>query len=223
MYNNNTSSTYDIDNNLLNVEGLNNAMTSVSVPVLVNLIREAHKPINEKLEKINENYDNRITTLEGRVQIIFPKMKRLKPLQKLWLICKKSINLIDWRTRSNNIIITGLAEGHINYEGNDGNNIVLQNDREKVEKILALIQCNSFTANGLERFQIERIGKRRDAHNRVVKIKLASSQERNDFMKNAKILKTLNEPWKLIYIKKDLHPVYVSENNRIRKEKKCVN
>ena len=70
----------------------------------------------------------------------------------------------------------------------------------------------------IEKFVIERIGRPRNGYNRVIKVKLASTKERNDFIQNAKILKTLNEPWKNIFIKKDLHPVYITENNRIRKK-----
>ena len=38
------------------------------------------------------------------------------------------------------------------------------------------------------------------------------------FLKNTANLKDANEPWKRVFIKKDLHPVYVKENNRIRKK-----
>ena len=44
--------------------------------------------------------------------------------------------------------------------------------------------------------------------------------ERDTVLKLAPKLKSLNEPWKRIYVKKDLHPVYVKENQRIRKKKK---
>ena len=37
-------------------------------------------------------------------------------------------------------------------------------------------------------------------------------------MENAKNLKTLNDPWNKISIKKDLQPVDVNENTRIRKK-----
>ena len=132
---------------------------------------------------------------------------------------QKSLSAIDGHARSNNIIITGLPESEIISGQNDEvNNIILQNDTEKVKYLLKSMRYELFSDDDINRFDINRIGKTKDGYNRVVRVKLASTHERNEFMKNARILKNLNEPWKLIYFKKDLHPVYLSENNRIQKK-----
>ena len=55
------------------------------------------------------------------------------------------------------------------------------------------MRCDLLSDNDLERFEIERIGKRRDEYNRVVKVTLASTQERNAFIKNSKVLKNHND------------------------------
>ena len=124
------------------------------------------------------------------------------------------MSAIDGHARSNNIIITGFPESEIISGQNDeANNIILQNETEKVKYLLKSMRYELFSDD-----DINRIGKTKDGYNRVIRVKLASTHERNEFMKNARILKNLNEPWKLIYFKKDLHPVYLSENNRIQKK-----
>ena len=50
----------------------------------------------------------------------------------------------------------------------------------------------------------------------MVKIQFESMTVRDSFVKNAKKLKEAPETWKNVYVKKDQHPVYVSENNRLR-------
>ena len=194
-----------------------NTTVSVYIPIWTNLIRKPHKPINEKLDQINENYNNRITTLESRVKILESenrnKDEKIEILTEIVVNMQKGINLIDGRTRSNNIIIT---EGNISCKDNDDNDIILQNDRDKSRHLLLLMRCDLFSDNDLERFEIERIGKRRDEYNHVVKVTLDSTQERNDFIKNSEVLKNHNDPWKSVFVKKkDLHPVYVAENKRI--------
>ena len=43
-------------------------------------------------------------------------------------------------------------------------------------------------------------------------------ESRDGFVKNSKKLKEAPEVWKKVYIKKDQHPVYAAENNRLRKK-----
>ena len=42
---------------------------------------------------------------------------------------------------------------------------------------------------------------------------------RDEFLKNSDKLKNTNEPWSNRYLKKDQHPVYLAENNRLRRKK----
>ena len=46
---------------------------------------------------------------------------------------------------------------------------------------------------------------------------LQNSGERDEFIKNTIKLKDAPEPWNKIYVKKDQHPVYLHENNRLRR------
>ena len=161
-----------------------------------------------------DSLENKIKILESENNI---KEEKIEILTEIVVNMQRSLNRVDGHTRSNNVIITGLSEKDIKTKFN-GNDIILKNDTSKVKHLLSLIRCNSFSADELEQFEIERIGKPRDGYSRAVKVKLASTNKRNVFMENAKGLKTLGEPWNTIFIKKDLHQVYMNENTRIRKK-----
>ena len=53
---------------------------------------------------------------------------------------------------------------------------------------------------------------------RMIKVTFPNTEARNDFVKNSSKLKTASDLWKKVYVRKDQHPVYASENNRLRKK-----
>ena len=67
----------------------------------------------------------------------------------------------------------------------------------------------------LENCHVSRIGKEKPETSRLMKVRLPSTDERNEILNNASALKALLEPWSKMYIKKDLHPVYLKENKRL--------
>ena len=66
--------------------------------------------------------------------------------------------------------------------------------------------------------EVHRIGKEKAGIPRLVKVKLPSSAIRNEILNKASTLQRLSEPWSKVYIKKDLHPVYLKENKRQAKK-----
>ena len=70
----------------------------------------------------------------------------------------------------------------------------------------------------MDTMDISRMGVEKVGYNRVVKIVLPSVEVRNEFLKNTSKMKDCQDPWKKVYIKKDQHPVYLAENNRLRKK-----
>ena len=70
----------------------------------------------------------------------------------------------------------------------------------------------------LENLMISRIGLERNRIPRMLKVEFADMKARDAFVKNSSKMKEAPEVWKKVYIKKDQHPVYVSENNRLRKK-----
>ena len=184
------------------------------------------KPIETKINNIENMYGNRLSVLESNVKCLesdnYIKDQKIEILTEIVVNMQKSLNNADGIKRSNNVVIKGLTEGPIVDKDDDDNEITINNDNEKVKRLLKKkMRCQKFTDEMIDRFEYVRIGKSQDNRPRVLKVKLASTQERNDFLENSGTLKNSIEPWKSIYIHKDLHPVYVSENARL--ERRNVN
>ena len=64
------------------------------------------------------------------------------------------------------------------------------------------------------------MGRQRAGSHRAIKMCLDSKDVRDTIMRNARRLKGLSAPWANIYINKDLSPVLVQENKRLREKKK---
>lgn len=64
------------------------------------------------------------------------------------------------------------------------------------------MECNSVTEELLETFKYERIGKRKEGYNRLIKVNVKSNEVRNSIIEKASSLKTKDEPWKKVYVKK---------------------
>ena len=146
---------------------------------------------------------------------------------------------MDGEKRSCNVIITGLSEADIKIS-ETSREVDLTTDYEKVIEILRIMECYRFTVERImecyrftvERimecyrftvgrimeFEIKRLGKPREGYNRALRVILPATEYRVEFLKNSKMLKDASDIWKKVYVKKDLHPVYVAENTRLRKE-----
>ena len=130
---------------------------------------------------------------------------------------QRSLNKVDSETRDKNIIIMGLSEEEI-YDGNQK----LESDSDKVRWILNYTKNQSFSEEKISNLEVIRIGEPKEDYNRVVKITLPSIDDRNNFLKDTQILKNAPEPWSKVYLKKDQHPTYRAENNRLRKKLKIL-
>ena len=74
------------------------------------------------------------------------------------------------------------------------------------------------TRDTVNHFEYERIGKPNERNlNRLLKVNTGDNEIRERIINEAKKLKLLQNPWKLVYINRDSHPVYLKENQRIRK------
>ena len=109
-------------------------------------------------------------------------------------------------------LITGIYEHDIIEEEN-----IYGDDNSKIAALFSKIGV--VIPHG---FTLTRIGKQKDNYNRFIKIDVNNKDNRDSVMNNAKLLKNAIAPWDKVYIKKDLHPVLVQENNRLRQKKKKV-
>ena len=78
-------------------------------------------------------------------------------------------------------MISGLSEETIRV-----NDIVLNNDHQKVNHILSIIDCKDISNNDVT---ITRIGKQRENICRIAKVTLSNKEDREKVLKKAPLLK----------------------------------
>ena len=125
---------------------------------------------------------------------------------------QKAFNSMDQNERNKNVVIQHLSEKDI-YD--DENSMNLTNDLDKIRQICKIIDYN---LNEELLVNISRIGQVREGLPRMIKIIFSNKKDRDEFVKNSSKLKEAPDIWKKVYIKKDQHPVYIAENNRLRKK-----
>ena len=121
--------------------------------------------------------------------------------------------MIDADKRVTNLMINGLPE----EEMVDNNDEVLADDPAKFKYLLHCIGINDIDAL-IDGFEFSRIGAAAERKKRVLKINVGTKETRDKICKETKKVKLLPTPWKYVYINKDVHPVYLKENQRIRKK-----
>ena len=131
---------------------------------------------------------------------------------------QKNLNQQDNDTRNLNIIISGMREDEIEIVNGNDASTTLKSDHEKVTWLLKYLKSEHFTDQMIAEFSIQRLGKKREGFNRIVKIKLKSVKDRDAFLVNAPTLKNAPVAWGKVFIKKDQHPVYLAEDKRLRKK-----
>ena len=94
----------------------------------------------------------------------------------------------------------------------------MENDIAKIHYLLKVTVNEHFSYEDIKEFKIVRLGAEKNGYNRV-KMVFSTAKKRDEFLKNSDKLKNINEPWSKIYLKKDQHPVYLAENNRLRRKK----
>ena len=67
---------------------------------------------------------------------------------------------------------------------------------------------------------ISRLGPPKPNYCRAIKLNTQSKINRDSILQKSKVLKEVGEPFCNVYLKKDLHPVIVQENARLRKKRK---
>ena len=202
-------------NQTIEMINLDKPVTEMSVRELLCLFKnEVNIMLEEKVKVITTATNNKLNGLEKRIELLeseaIQKDERLETLTSIIINMQRSLNFIDFNKRVNNIMISGLSEETIRV-----NDIVLNNDHQKVNHILSIIDCKDISNNDVT---ITRIGKQRENICRIAKVTLSNKEDREKVLKKAPLLKRSSEPWGKVYIKKDTHPVYVQETNRIRKK-----
>ena len=226
---NDNDATRDTDTNEVNATDTSSIMsteffttpiTELCVKDMLMICIDVNKPLARKLDVIQNDVSSKVTLLEQKIKLLetenSSKEEKIETLTSIIVTMQKNLNAIDGNSRSNCAIISGVPENDLTSHNNEA--VSLQTDHDKVKELLKITENSYFSEDSIENFEISRLGKPRPGANRTIKIKLASTKDRNEFLKDGYKLKALEDPWKKIYIKKDLHPVYIQENTRIRKK-----
>lgn len=187
------------------------AVSALTAGQMLALIQSQTKTLEIKVDKIETKIDKEITGMKTRIEVLETEVTAQKEkndvLSGIVVEMQKALNKVDTEEREKNIMVSGMSETDIVL-----NEVTLSNDNEKLHKLFELIGADFNPTETL------RLGTQKPGKNRVIKVVLEDKNTRNDVTKKASKLKDLEEPWKKIYVNRDEHPVYRSENNRLRKK-----
>ena len=175
------------------------------------------QPIQTSIQEIKTTIDHQMGALQNKVQVLENELKkevvRNEQLTGVIVSMQRSLNTIDADKRVCNLMINGLPEERMTNSDDEA----LNDDNEKLKHLLHSIGINDMDAQ-CDGFEFSRIGTQTDGRKRVLKINVSSKENRDKICKESKKVKLLPAPWKYVYINKDVHPVYLKENQRIRKK-----
>ena len=192
----------------------NKSLSSLTVADLVQILQ----PIQTSVQEVKSTIDQQLGLLQNKVNVMEGQLKKeiAKNDQLTGVIVnmQKCLNQIDADKRITNLMINGLPEEEMVSDGQNA----LTTDKDKFHQLLHKIGINDLDQE-IEEFQFSRIGERtNNGRNRLLKINVGSKEVRDKICNESKKVKLLPVPWKLVYINKDVHPVYLKENQRIRKK-----
>ena len=198
---------------------LSKPLKNVNLGELVDIFKSLMSPIEQKLELLtrrSSSQDAKISLLEANIK---EKETTIATMTDCIINMQSSLNRIDANTRNNNIIIAGLQEEDI-ITGNEGGE--LKGDEAKVKYLFKVMGVEADVLAGIQDFEYTRIGQSKENTTRLAKVNVRSKTTRDKILEKASSLKDKREPWKKIYVKKDVHPVYSKETSRIYRKMKTL-
>ena len=199
-------------------EIVNKSGSELTATDIFTIVTTAIQGTNKKIDDLKDEVQKKIVTLENKVRLLENENEKkdedINILKHTVINMQKAFNSMDQGERSTKAIIQHLPETDIEgpVEG-----MTLTNDIDKIHQICQFMEHN-ISKEMINNLDISRIGKPREGIPRMVKIVFANMADRDAFTKNSSKMKGAPEIWKKVYIKKDQHPVYIAENNRLRKK-----
>ena len=186
---------------------------------IVNVIRQIITPISEKLDKMEHYITSNVEAQNSKIELLKASVKEkeqtIETMSQIIINMQTSLNRIDSDKRITNIMVAGLSENQVVDNDNE-----LNNDAEKVKRLLNVMGMDAATLELSTTFELARIGQENDSMTRLLKVNVKSKATRDKILEKAKELKDKNEPWKKVYVKKDVHFVYAKENQRLNNRRK---
>ena len=198
---------------------VNKSGAELSATDIYTIVTTAIQGTNKKIDDLKMSVDGEIELLQNKVKILQndneKKDEEISTLKHTVVNIQKALNSIDQKERGTKAIIQHLPEDDMSGDGNHE----LKSDMEKIQQICKFMEYD-VDDRYLGSLKIYRIGQEREGIPRMIKMEFDTMENRDAFLKNARKLKEAPEEWKKVYIKKDQHPVYVGENNRLRSKMK---
>ena len=160
--------------------------------LMVNLIQEV-KELRTDLSKDKAAYDTKIAHLE----------EENTQLRAIGYQHQRFLEQIDSRMRESNVVIMGVPDGNLKLK---------DKSTDKDKYLLIFQQINAGNINVIE---VKRLGEEKADRTRPILIRLENRAARDSLIEKAKELKEKEEPFKSIYIKKDIHPMVRKEWKRL--------
>ena len=196
----------------------NKSGSELSANDIYTIVTAAMQGTNKKIDDLRNDIQTKISTLENKVKILESENEKkdddINVLKHTVISMQKTFNSMDQDERKTKAIIQHLPETDID---DTDSGVKLTNDIEKIHQICKFMEHN-LDEDSIRNLDISRIGKKREGMPRMIKIVFPNMNERDAFVKNSSKMKNAPDIWKKVYIKKDQHPVYVAENNRLRKK-----
>ena len=115
---------------------------------------------------------------------------------------------LDARDRECNLSVTGVPDGQESLAG-------MTNDMDKCKHVLEIVEASDI------KIDASRLGAFDQDRARTILVRTSYRAERDRVLEKTKKLKDAGEPFKDIYIKKDVHPSVRREWSRLREAEKA--
>ena len=185
---------------------------------IVSVIQRIITPITQKLDKLEHYLITNVESQNAKIELLKANVKEkeqtIDTLSQIVINMQASLNKLDSEKRITNIMVSGLSEENINDNGE------LSSDADKVERLFEVMEIDPTIVSSVDTFEMSRIGQPNSSKTRLLKINVNSKTSRDAILEKAKCLKNKNEPWKKVYVKKDVHIVYAKENQRLNNRRK---
>ena len=176
--------------------GLNLQHGSVMERLLLKILNE----LQETRVDLNKYTQERATDKAT----IDSQQKEINRLNGISYQHQRFMEQIDAQNRVNNVVIMGIPEDPAVFGGET-------NDTAKIKRLFGEIGAQDTVI-----IEFKRLGDKKDNRIRPILMKSRSREARDALLEKAKALKEKEEPYKTVYIKKDVHPLVRQEWKRLK-------
>ena len=187
------------------INKMTNSQLKKALATLINADASQQPSNNDLLDEIRSLKDE-VKAMAGIKQKVDELSERLD--QAYYNIITQQQSL-DKKERRNNLIITGVSE-EVDVIGNT--------DVEKVQNVIKATgyQLTSDPAS----WEIKRLGRENERKKRPLLVVVGDGHQRNEILRKAKNLKSIEGLMSSVYVKKDVHPAVRKEMARLRQREK---